>query len=185
MMTRRYLAVFGTAVAINLVAGCAGITTANSPKDSNSSVSRIFNGRISLVIEPEALASSAQAQAFSGSFEWRGNAQTGELDLLTPLGSIAAQLRWMPDMAVLIRGNERQAFASAQALLEQATGASFTMEQLFAWLQGESYTGGSSGSLSKSASQWQVDLSARAEGRISARRSLPTPAQLRIILSLP
>lgn len=88
------------------------------------------------------------------------------------------QLRWSPGMAVLIRGNERQTFASAQSLLEQATGASLSLEHLFAWLRGETVSSTQSG-------DWQVDLSAQPQGRISARRSLPTPALLRIILEQP
>ena len=142
-----------------------------------------------MVIEPDAGAASALPQAFSGSFELRGQAETGELDLLTPLGQIAAQLRWAPGLAELIRGNERQTFASAQALLEQATGAALTLEQLFAWLRGDNpstaQAGASGGTTVAPASPWQVDLSAYSQGRISARRSLPTPALLRIILEQP
>lgn len=141
------------------------------------------------MIEPDAGAASALPQAFSGSFELRGHAQAGELDLLTPLGQIAAQLRWAPGLAELIRGNERQTFASAQALLEQATGAALTLEQLFAWLRGDNpsaaQASASGGIPVAPASPWQVDLSAYSQGRISARRSLPTPALLRIVLEQP
>jgi outer membrane lipoprotein LolB len=164
------------------IAGCAGFTGANSPNSLKNEVLEAaplqkFAGRMSLQIEPAA-GSAQEAQSFSGSFELRGNAERGELDLLTPLGQIAAQLRWQPGAALLIRGQERQSFASAQALLEQSTGLSLPLEQLFAWLSGQA-------SPSVSVNDWQVDLSAQAQGRILARRQQPTPATLRIILEQP
>jgi outer membrane lipoprotein LolB len=178
-MKRRGIAALGAAFTLNLIAGCAINTPAISPKDSKNSEKiepQRYAGRLSLVIEPAAGSQNA-AQSFSGSFELRGNSDMGELDLLTPLGQIAAQLRWQPGLALIKRGSETQQFSSAQTLLEQATGASLTLAQLFAWLQGKP-----SGDL---VGDWQVDLSAQPQGRIIARRNLPTPAVLRIILEQP
>jgi outer membrane lipoprotein LolB len=182
-MKRRSMAAFGAAFTLNFIAGCAVNTPANGSKASENTTKTApkaapdsYAGRISLVIEPTA-GSSDQTQSFSGSFELRGNAQIGELDLLTPLGQIAAQLRWQPGMAEIVRGGETQRFDSAQALLEKATGASLSLAQLFAWLQGRP--------TSESVGDWQVDLSAHTNGRIVARRSQPTPAVLRIILEQP
>ncbi len=121
--------------------------------------------------------SGSAEQSFSGSFELRGSPTAGELDLLSPLGQIVMQLRWQPEMAEILRGQERQQFPSAQALLEQATGASLTLTQLFDWLDGKN-----SESLVR---DWLVDLSKHEQGRIIARRSLPTPAVLRIVLEQP
>jgi outer membrane lipoprotein LolB len=128
------------------------------------------------VIEPAA-GSNDQQQSFSGSFELRGNADIGELDLLTPLGQIVMRLRWRPDIAVILRGSQRQIFANADELIQRATGASLSLQELFAWLQGQQSklrTG-----------DWQVDLASQANGRIIARRTLPTPAVLRIALEQP
>ena len=182
-MKRRSIVAFGAAITLNLIAGCASNTAANSPKGVQhsdraepGSISGSYAGRLSLVIEPEA-GSTAQAQAFSGSFELRGNADIGELDLLTPLGQIVMRLRWRPDIAVIFRGGQRQIFANAQDLIEQATGASLSLEQLFFWLQGKEAQAISG--------EWQVDLSSRAQGRIIARRNQPTPAVLRIALETP
>jgi outer membrane lipoprotein LolB len=176
-MKRRVWALSWLVFALISIAGCASNTRASSQNSLKTEVSERYAGRLSLQIE--ALAGSAQeTQSFSGSFELRGNAENGELDLLTPLGQIAAQLRWQPGAAQLIRGQERQSFASAQALLEQSIGISIPLEQLFAWLRGQTGT-------SQALSDWQVDVSAQAQGRIVARRERPSPATLRIVLEQP
>lgn len=165
-----------------LIAGCAINTGANRQNGSQNTVlhappaQQLYAGRISLTIDNNDT-SSTPTQNFSGSFELRGNAQTGELDLLSPLGSIVAQLRWGPDFAQLQSGSEIRRYPSAAALLEQATGLAVPPQTLFDWLQGRPG--------STEISTWRVDLSRHKEGRISAQRSLPTPAQLRIILEQP
>jgi outer membrane lipoprotein LolB len=178
-MKRRICLSAGSAFTIFLIAGCAVKPAESGQKalenESLGSPER-YAGRLSLVIEPTA-GSTDPAQSFSGGFEIRGNAQTGELDLLTPLGQIVMQLRWLPDIAVIFRGGKRQIFANAQDLILQATGATLSLEQLFAWLQGKE--------THSAAGDWRVDLSAQAQGRIIARRSLPSPAVLRIALEKP
>ncbi len=135
-----------------------------------------FAGRISLVIDAAPDAVNPSAQAFSGSFEWRGNAQTGQLDLLSPLGSIVAQMQWSPGSAQLTSGGTQRSFPTAVSMIEQTTGVQIAPEQLLDWLQGRDSL------LTNSAADWQVDLTRHAQGRISAKRQQPTPAQLRIIL---
>jgi outer membrane lipoprotein LolB len=159
------------------ISGCAIHTRASSPNGLKTEASQQYAGRLSLQVEAPT-GSAQETQSFSGRFELRGNAETGELDLLTPLGQIAAQLRWKPGAALLIRGQERQWFASAQALLEQSTGITISLEQLLSWLRGPA-------SLPLPLSDWQVDLSAQAQGRIVARRERPSPATLRIVLEQP
>ncbi len=178
-MKRRQWLVSSTTFTIISIAGCAVNTPANSTKASETAPKRPaerYSGRLSLVIEPAAGSSDAQ-QSFSGGFELRGNAQIGELDLLTPLGQIVMQLRWRPDIAVILRGSQRQIFANADDLIARATGASLSLAQLFDWLEGKSTSVGSG--------DWQVDLANHANGRIIARRSLPTPAVMRIALEQP
>jgi outer membrane lipoprotein LolB len=178
-MKRRVALLSAIAVTTNFIAGCATNITASSVKSSENASKKsleTYSGRLSLVIEPAA-GSSDQAQSFSGSFELRGNAIQGELDLLTPLGQIVMRLRWLPGFAVILRGTQRQLFPSADDLIRQATGASLSLEQLFAWLDGKSAP--------SSSVDWQVDLANHANGRIIARRSQPTPAVLRIALEQP
>jgi outer membrane lipoprotein LolB len=175
-----------TATTIISIAGCAGSITAREPfplkisaLEASESSSQFFAGRISLAIDAAPHAANSAQQAFSGSFEWRGNAQTGQLDLLSPLGSIVAQMQWSPSSAQLISGGAQHSFPSAASMIEQTTGIAISPEQLLAWLQGRAPA------LTGSAADWQVDLSRHAQGRISAQRQQPTPAQLRIILEQP
>ncbi len=131
-------------------------------------------GRISLVFEE---AEQGRPQSFSGGFELRGNVQSGRLDLLTPLGQIAAQLMWHNGQALLTQAGQSRSFSSADELIAQATGTAISAQQLFDWLQGKSS--------SSASSDWQVDLSRHSDGRITARRSAPQAATLRIILEQP
>jgi outer membrane lipoprotein LolB len=182
VFTLRSWAAWGAAITIILIAGCAAPVRPTSqihPKNAAFIEPQRYSGRLSLVIEQEA-GSPAAAQSFSGGFDLRGNAQTGELDLLTPLGNIVMQLRWAPGQALLTRGQERESFSSAQALLSHVTGTSLTPDELFAWL-------GSPGKVAppNASENWQVDHSARDQGRIVARRSQPSSAVLRIVLEQP
>jgi outer membrane lipoprotein LolB len=167
----------GLGTATFFIASCAvqkpGIEQ-NALNTAGRHAPQTYAGRISLVIDPEAI-TSASPQSFSGGFELRGNAEIGELDLLTPLGQIVMQLRWRPDSALILRGTERQIFVNADDLIQRATGASVSLAQLFAWMRGEQTP--------SNAQAWQVDLDNHANGRIIARRSMPTPAVLRIALN--
>ena len=191
-MWRRFWLFAGISIAINFVASCTGNTTAISSNSMKNASLEQYSGRISLVTEPDVNASNAASTTFSGSFELRGNAQFGELDLLTPLGQVAAQMRWQPAGASLRSGGETRYFSSASAMLEQATGAALSPDMLMAWLQGDqaanavaSASDPATGTVS-SAALWQVDLSRHSEGRIIAKRLHPAPvATLRIILELP
>jgi outer membrane lipoprotein LolB len=172
--------------AIGLIAGCAGNIKArdpfplNNPAEQTAETQRsLFAGRISLVIDAAPNAANPAAQAFSGSFEWRGDARTGQLDLLSPLGSIVAQMQWSPGAAQLTSGGVTRSFPSATNMIEQSTGLPIAPEQLLHWLQGRDTP------LAGSATDWQVDLTRYRQGRISAQRQQPTPAQLRIILEQP
>jgi outer membrane lipoprotein LolB len=153
-----------TMVAILLIAGCAINQRAGGLNDPENNR---FAGRISLVVQSEPV------QSFSGGFELQGNETTGELTLITPLGSTVAVLRWRPGVAELQNGTQTQQYSSVQAMLQQTTGAAIPLQALFAWLRGEN----------ASAPGWQADVSRFADGRVGALRTDPAPpAQLRIVL---
>ncbi len=165
-----------------LIAACASNTRTSGTLGSKSSsaepvefISR-FAGRISLVFDEAGQGVQGAPQSFSGAFELRGHARTGELDLLTPLGSIAAQLKWQPGKALLTQAGQTRSFSSADELIAQATGTAISAQQLFDWLQGKP---------SSAQTDWQVDLSRYADGRITAKRVGPQAATLRIILEQP
>jgi len=157
---------------IILIAACAHKQGATGLNDSekasgNSVLTAFWSGRISLQLQSE------PPQAFFAGFELKGKASDGELTLISPLGSILGIMRWSPSEAILEQGGTVRRFASTDDLLAQATGAAVPISALFDWLAGiDTPTPG-----------WAADLSQQPAGRITAKRSNPTPqADLRIVL---
>ena len=66
---------------------------------------------------------SEPVQAFFAGFELKGQADNGELTLISPLGSILGIMRWTPSEAVLEQNGSIKRFASTDELLTQTTGA--------------------------------------------------------------
>lgn len=127
-----------------------------------------WSGRLALQVDGQA------SQSFSSAFELQGNAQSGSLVLLSPLGSRMAQLDWKDGHARLQSGDETRTSDSLEALLQDVTGTHIPVVALFSWLNGTH----------ASAPGWQADLSGLADGRLIARRDQPAPqATLRIALT--
>ena len=164
----------GLLAATIFIAACAhkqGATVINNTQNEvkNSVLATFWAGRISLQLQSE------PPQAFFAGFELNGQADKGELTLISPLGSILGIMRWAPGMAVLEQGSSTQRFASTDDLLAHATGAAVPISALFDWLAGKN----------TSAPGWEADLSQQTKGRITAKRTAPTPqAELRIVLEL-
>lgn len=202
---RRVLRALGPALA---AAGAASslLTTgcALTPRDPRSATDNAappdtgpWTGRLAMRMQ----APHGEPLSFSAAFELRGSADEGELWLRSPIGSTIAQLRWQPGLAWLISDRGEQRFGSLQELtqalaraLEAApagapagapapapgdaaarngTSDGLPLAELFGWLRGEAAPGRVSG--------WQLDDSARASGRLSARRRDPD-AELRLVL---
>lgn len=159
---------FSVLIATLFIAACAHKQGATGLNDNqNEAKNSFWAGRISLQIQSEPV------QAFFAGFELKGQADSGELTLISPLGSILAVMRWSPGEAVLEQGGSTKRFASKDALLAQTTGAAVPVSALFDWLAG----------INTSASGWTADLTQQAGGRISAKRFDPAPqADLRIVL---
>jgi len=136
-------------------------------KSLNDAPTGMWTGRLSLLIQ------SDPTQSFSAGFELTGQAEKGDLTLTSPLGTVLGRLRWSPGEAVLESGGAVRRFASAEALLEQTTGAALPLTALFDWLEGKNTV----------LNGWAADLSQQGQGRIAAKRVDPSPqADLRIIL---
>jgi outer membrane lipoprotein LolB len=116
---------------------------------------------------------NAPDQSFSAAFELQGNAQQGSLLLLTPLGTTAARVRWTAALTTLQSGGETREFPDLQTLINHLLGTDVPVTALFAWLDGQQVE----------IDGWQVDLTQRTEGKITARRLMPQPmAELRLVL---
>ena len=130
-----------------------------------------WQGRLSLrVLQP-------QPEQFSANFELHGSAETGELSIISPLGTTLAVARWTPHNAQLLQGQKVQDYASMEALTQQLTGAALPLQALLAWLDtdGPPLPG------------WQLTSESPSTGRrVFARREAPLPAlQLTLLLDPP
>ena len=113
-------------------------------------------------------------EQFSTAFEMSGHAEQGQLQLLSPLGTALALVRWNPQGASLQQGSEIQQFASMDELTQRLTGAALPLPQLMTWLDraGPSVAG------------WQIKAEVLKSGRrVWAERQQPQPAlQLTLLL---
>jgi len=152
-------------VTLLLTAGCAGLPSTIAP---NNPETPVWNGRMALKVENQ------PSQSFSTRFELKGGAQTGELNLISPLGSTLARLTWSPEKASLRTPKSTQDFTSLTNLIVFTTGSAIPVTALFDWLAG----------VPTSIEGWQVDLSRQPEGRLLARRADPA-TELRVVLDQP
>ncbi|MBA4176637.1 MAG: outer membrane lipoprotein LolB [Leptothrix sp. (in: Bacteria)] len=157
-----------------LLAACA--STPPSPHEAGWTA-----GRLSLRIDA---AGEAPAQSVSAAFELRGDGESGELRLNSPLGSRVASARWAPGLALLDDGKGERSFDSLAALSQQALGEALPLQALPNWLAGRPWSGAAHAAAAEGFEQlgWQVDLARRAEGWIEARRSTPPVVRLRVKL---
>ena len=150
------------------IAGCAIPTRTSIQNHSEISP---WRGRLAVRIEADQFLS--QAQSFSASFELTGTPLTGELILYTPLGNTAAALSWSAQSALMRSNGDVRHFESLEDLIKQAVGTDIPVVALFAWLAGDNMN----------VNGWHADLSQHANGRITARRTVPSPvAELRVVL---
>lgn len=172
-VVRRALAL----AALALLAACAA-----PPR--NPAANPWTTGRLSLRVEATA---DKPSQGLSAAFELRGSGETGELRLLSPLGTRLVTARWGSDGAVLQTNEGERRFASLDDLAVQALGEPLPLAALPDWLAGRPWPRQPFRAVADGFEQlgWQVNTSERLEGRVSARRESPPAVQLRVRLDLP
>jgi outer membrane lipoprotein LolB len=156
------LRTFIPALTLALMAtGCA------SPRLSATDANAYWSGRMAIEVLKE------PPETLSAGFELQGSAQTGEMVLLSPIGTTLAVLKWSTQGAQLTQGQQQIESSNLQSLGAQLTGTELPIAALFEWLAGRP----------ADASGWQVDLSGHAQGKITAQRQQPAPgAFLRVVL---
>lgn len=165
------LAVAGSAMRRGCIVGAMGFVLlltgcATSAPTVLVDGSPFWSGRLALTVD------SDPPQSFSAGFDLRGTPQAGELQLNSPLGNALATVRWTPDSAELLQGDQITRRPTLDALTTELGGQALPLTALFAWLRGQD----------AEANGWQADLSRQATGRIVAKRSQPLPtAELRIV----
>ncbi len=133
---------------------------------------------------------SQTAQSFSAAFELRGSGTSGELRLLSPLGTRLATALWSPRQVLLTTPEGERTFENLDDLSQQALGQPVPLAALPDWLAGRPWAGAPFTPQPGGFEQlgWQVQTAAHADGLLEARRpAAPTaPAVLlRVKLELP
>lgn len=147
--------------------GLLGLTGCATPRAPSNPSASFWSGRMALQLD------GPPPQNWSTSFELQGSPTQGQLLLLSPLGTSLAQLSWSPAVAVLTQGQDKIESPNLQSLSQRLTGTSLPIAALFEWLAGRNWD----------EPGWQVDLTAYAQGRLTASRITPAPqAVLRIVL---
>jgi outer membrane lipoprotein LolB len=139
------------------------------------------SGRISVRI---AATAAQAAQGVSAAFELRGDGDSGELRLNSPLGSRLAAARWAPGLAVLDTPQGEQRYATLDELSRQALGEALPLAALPDWMKARPWPGAAHTVNDAGFEQlgWQVLLVRRSEGLIEARRETPPAVQVRLRL---
>ncbi len=146
------------------------------------------SGRLAVQVAASATESS---KGFNASFELWGQADQGELQLRTSLGTWLVTARWAPGRADLITPQGESAFASLAELSQQALGEALPLDALPDWLAGRPRPGRAQQACRPAAAGcfeqegWQVDHSRRDAGLVVASRSQPPQVTVRLRLDSP
>jgi len=170
----RLAALAGALALLALVAACT-----TTPRPAADLV-----GRLAVRIEAH---QGSPARNLTTLFELRGDAQTGGLELTTPLGSTTAQIRWRPGTAEMVSAEHTRTFAGLDELAQDLLGEPLPLAALFEWLRGRPWPGAASGARNGGFEQlgWRVDLSRFAEGWVRADRELEPAVSVRAKLERP
>ena len=128
-----------------------------------------LSGKLSVKVESE------PPRNVSAAFELRGNPETGQLDLTSPLGSVMARAHWQPGEVLLSTPDTKALYSDMGALTRDVLGESLPVAALFDWLRGRPWPDAPSQALASEPGfeqlGWTVSLAKFSEGWITARRA--------------
>ncbi|MDP3086229.1 MAG: outer membrane lipoprotein LolB [Rubrivivax sp.] len=127
------------------------------------------------------------ARQVGAAFDLRGDGDTGELRLSSPLGTLLAQANWSPGAAVLRSADGETRYPDLDTLSRQALGEALPLRALPDWLAGRPWPGAPSQSRAEGFDQlgWSVTLARLNDGWIDASRAAPPAVSLRVRLERP
>ena len=172
----------GAALVVLVLAACASLPKAGSAPGET------FSGRLAVRVEAS---DAVAAHSLTAAFELQGDAQTGRLDLSTPLGNTLARATWTPHSVVLATPGSQKRYPDLDALTSDLLGESLPVAAMFDWLHGRPWPGASSIAVAPADQPgfeqlgWIVNLAQLDHGSISARRELPPPMTVRVKLDRP
>jgi outer membrane lipoprotein LolB len=118
---------------------------------------------------------SQGARSVNADFDLQGNAEQGELQLATPMGTVLAQARWRPGEVLLKQNNGERRFANLTALADEVLGEPLPLGALLDWVRGRPWSGAPSATRGNGFEQlgWTIDLAQWPQGLVVARRAAP------------
>jgi outer membrane lipoprotein LolB len=145
------------------------------PTDASTTVStaeqQSLQGQLSIKLQAF---QGQEAKGISLGFFFNGGAQGGQLDLMTPMGSQVAQVRWTPADAWLQTEQGERHFNTLGELSEQVLGEPLPLAALMHWVQGRAApdlaTPTHTTAQSFEQSGWQIDTTDIAIGKLNAQR---------------
>jgi outer membrane lipoprotein LolB len=161
---------------LGLGSGCA-----SRPPGPDFSGERL-QGRLSIQSDTGSSGSSA--------FELLGNADAGQLELSTPLGSLVARASWSAGSVLLETPHEQRRFNSLDELGQELLGEPIPVAALFDWLRARPWPPSAAAPLpapSRGFTQlgWRIELDRFVDGLIVARRLAAPALTLRVRLNNP
>lgn len=168
-------------LATALLWGCASM-----PRPADYAGLRL-SGRLSVQVAHD---TAGTPQGGAASFDLQGSPQAGQLELSTPLGTMAARARWQPGLAVLQQSDKETRYEDMDALTRELLGEAVPVAALFDWLRGRPWPGAVSHSRADGQPGfeqlgWTIDLAGLKERLIKAQRLHPTEVKLRARLDPP
>jgi outer membrane lipoprotein LolB len=124
-------------MSLALLSACSDLPPASAPRSletDNLAGPRLdLQGQMSIKLQPFG---DQPAKGISLGFFFSGNPSSGQLDLMTPLGSQIAQIRWAPEHVWVVDTKGRQDFDSMDALSRARLGEALPLQAMISWLQG-------------------------------------------------
>lgn len=126
-------------------------------------------GQLSIKLEAT---TEQPASGLSLGFFFTGNAQRGQLDLMTLMGSQVAQVHWTPEQAWLLQNGQRRDYANLETLTQATLGQALPLLALMHWVSGHPDPQQPASATPEGFTQlgWQVDTRQLSQRRLQAHR---------------
>ena len=177
-------AAMGAAVGATILLGACAV----APPAATALAGDTLTGRLAVHVEAS---DGAGARSVNATFDLRGDATTGRLNLATPLGSVLAQARWAPGRVVLATPQGETLFPDLDALTREVLGESLPVGALVDWLRGRPWPGAASTATVAPADPgfeqlgWVVNLARFDEAWVAARRDAAPVVTVRARMDRP
>jgi outer membrane lipoprotein LolB len=168
---------------VTLLNACALV-----PRGADGKAGETLSGRLSVRVEG---VDGGAPRSMSSAFELLGDAQSGRLNLATPLGNVLAQAKWQPGLVMLTTPQGETRFADLDALTREVLGESLPVAALFDWLRGRPWPGAASAATVPPDEPgfhqlgWVVSLARLNEAWVAAKRERPPAVTVRARLDRP